>query len=177
MAEALLHDRLSRIGFDAKVSSAGRLYDDTPVSSGSVLAMADRGFDIRRHRSRRMTSELLRDADLVLGMAREHVREAVVLEPDVFPRAFTLKELVRRGEAIGPRRRGEPLDVWLTRAHEGRDRRHLLGTSPDDDVGDPIGGSADLYARTAVEIERLVDRLVELAFAHARPQVASEGAI
>ena len=49
-------------------------------------------------------------------MAREHVRHAAVLLPDGWPRAFTLRELLRRGRQAGARAPGEPFGDWLTRA-------------------------------------------------------------
>jgi hypothetical protein len=82
----------------------------------------------------------LQRADLVLGMERAHVRHAVLLEPEAWPRTFTLKELVRRGEELGSRPPVESPGAWLARAHEGRDRPDMLGDSLLDDVADPYGG-------------------------------------
>jgi hypothetical protein len=87
----------------------------------------------------------LQRADLVLGMERAHVRHSVLLEPEAWPRAFTLKELVRRGAELGPRPPVESPGAWLARAHEGRDRPDLLGDSPLDDVADPYGGPSSAY--------------------------------
>ena len=72
-------------------------------------ALAAYGLDISWHRSHQVNDADLAWADLVLGMSREHVRHAVVTAPDAWPRAFTLKEMVRRGEETGPRMPGEPL--------------------------------------------------------------------
>jgi hypothetical protein len=87
----------------------------------------------------------------------------------VWPRAFTLKELVRRGEAIGPRGAGEPLEAWLAAAGEGRRRADLVGDDPLDDVADPVGGPERLYAATADELQDLVTRLADVAFPRPRP--------
>jgi len=112
------------------------------------------------------------------------VREAVVLDPGALSRSFMLKELVRRAEVIGPRRPSapvpgpaaaalsgdggpealEPFEAWLDRAVAGRRPADLLGTSPGDDIADPLGMSRRAYERTAAEIEDLVDRFVDLAF-------------
>jgi protein-tyrosine-phosphatase len=117
-----------------------------------------------------MTGEMLLGADLVIGMARLHIRESVVDQPQVWPRSFTLKELVRRGEEVGPRSAGQPLDEWLEKVHAGRSTSDLLGDSPDDDIFDPIGSNRPRYERTADEIEGLIDRLVTLLFPQeARP--------
>ncbi len=95
-------------------------------------------------------------------MAREHVRDAVSVVPAVWPRAFTLKELVRRGELVGPRRGDETLDAWLEARHEGRERRDLLGESPLDDIADPYGQSRSAFEDLADELDDLTTRLVDL---------------
>jgi len=167
MAEVLLRHRLGQLGVDARVASAGLLRPGQPASAHGVDILRGRGLDLTAHRSRAMSRELLRSADLVLAMAREHVREAVVLEPSLWPRTFTLKELVRRGEAAGPRRPGEPLGDWLTRVGHGRRISDLSGASPDDDVADPYGGPRPAYERMVTEMDSLIDRLVALLFAGA----------
>lgn len=101
---------------------------------------------------------------MVLGMSREHVRYAVVAAPDAWPRAFTLKELVRRGEDAGPRMPGEPLAAWLARVHGGRERTALLGDSLLDDVADPMGGPPQAYTDTMALLDELVRRLAELCW-------------
>jgi protein-tyrosine phosphatase len=162
----LLRARLARHGIEAHVHSAGLLTDGQSASPLSVQVMTSRGLDLSTHRSRRMTRALLLDADLILGMAREHVREAAVFVPEVWPRAFTIKELVRRGEAVGPRQ-GEDLDAWLASVHEGRATRDLTGWSDDDDVADPIGEPHAVFERTAAELQDLTDRLVYLMWGSA----------
>lgn len=206
MAEVLLADRLARRGVNARVHSAGLMSEGVPASAHSVRAMAKRGLTLDQHRSTPLDAEAIAEADLVVGMGREHVREAVVLAPGALTCAFTLKELVRRAEVVGPRRRVsavpdprrpsdpsrrppdplgrpgsrsaattddappptadrlEPFAAWLERVAGGRHQIDLLGASPVDDVSDPIGRSRRTYARTASEIEDLVDRFVGLAF-------------
>jgi len=164
MAEALLRHRLGERGVDAHVHSAGLRLVGEPASANGVDVLAERGIDLTGHRSRIFDRDLLEHSDLILGMAREHLREAILTLPDVWGRAFTLKELVRRGERIGPRAPGESLDAWLARAHAGRVRGDLLGSSDDDDVADPIGTGRASYARTADELTDLVDRLTALAW-------------
>ncbi len=149
------------------MSSAGELPGGVPAERGSVRAMAARGLDLGRHSSRAFTAEHLEGADLVLCMARRHVREAVLLHTDAWPRTFTLKELVRRGEARGPRRPDQTLDEWLAEVHQGRRTTDLLGEDALDDVEDPIGAPDHVYEDTAAELEDLIDRLVGLAFAPA----------
>lgn len=164
MAQVLLQHRLDALGVGARVSSAGELRGGVAASPGSVRAMAARGLDIGDHRSRTMTAEEVAAADLVIGMARRHVREAVLACPEAWPCTFTLKELVRRGEGIGPRPPDQPLSAWLDLVGLGRQPADLLGDDPADDVEDPIGRADDVYETTAAELADLVERLVALAF-------------
>jgi protein-tyrosine phosphatase len=167
MAEAMLSHRLALLGTPAQVTSAGLLEDGMHPPYEALAVMADLGLDTSHHVSRRMTEAMLADADVVIGMARRHVREAVHLAPAVWPKAFTLKELVRRGEWAGHRERGQPFDEWLAKVHAGRTRAELLGASSDDDVADPIGLPRPAYERAAAEIDDLVARLVDLAWTDA----------
>jgi protein-tyrosine phosphatase len=106
--------------------------------------------------------QVLKEANLVMGMAREHVRHAVVAAPETWPRAFTLKEFVRRAEEIGQPVPGEPFERWLERIHDDRDRIALLGDSLADDVADPMGGPMRRYAATAAQLDDLAGHFVEL---------------
>ena len=165
MAESLLGQRLAAAGLPVPVSSGGLLGDGAPPPPEVLSALAAYGLDAAAHRARGLSADDLAGADLVLAMAREHLRHAVVALPGVWPRAFTLKELVRRGQQIGPRLAGQPLADWVRRAHQGRDRSALLGASPDDDVADPTGGPPWQYQLTAAELNHLLAQLVELAWA------------
>jgi protein-tyrosine phosphatase len=164
MAQAMLSARLAARGVTTGVASAGVLAGDRRAPPEVISVMADRGLDVSRHMSRVVTAEDLEDADLILGLAREHVRHAAVLLPAAWPRAFTLRELVRRGRQAGPRAPGEPLGHWLDRAADGRDRAALLGCSPADDVADPVGGPLPAYQATAYLLDLLARDLVELGW-------------
>jgi len=143
-------------------ASAGLLDGGRPVSPEVVTALAPFGIDLSGHRSTRLTAAALEGADLVVGMERRHGREAVLLVPAAWPRTFTLKELVRRGEKVGPRPAGQPLDAWLAVVGDGRERTDLVGRSPEDDVADPLGGDLAAYRATAAELADLVQRLARL---------------
>jgi protein-tyrosine phosphatase len=162
MAAALLSRRLDEAGVKAVVSSAGLLFDGKPATDHGLAVMADRGIDTSGHRSRKLRSDMVAGADIVIGMAREHVREAVAHAPEIWGRAFTLKEIVRRGEDQGGRAPGEPVEEWLARLHAGRRLPDLLGESGADDVADPIGGPRRSYLRTAEELDDLTARLARL---------------
>lgn len=167
MAAEIFRHRLRERGASVTIASAGVLEPDRPAVDGAQRALAGRGLDASGHLSRRLDAELVGGAGLVLGLERQHVREVVVLQPAAWARAFTLKEIVRRGEAVGPREAAEPWPRWLDRVHFGRQRADLLGSSPDDDVADPTGGAFEDYEATADELDDLLSRLVNLGWAPA----------
>ena len=131
-----------------------------PADAAAVRAMARFSLDIASHRSRKITADDLERADLVVTLDRDCLRAAVVVAPDAWPRAFTLKELVRRGRACGSRPATQSLSAWVARVHRGRTRSDLLGSCSDDDVADPAGGPQRGYDRTAAVLSSLVAAMI-----------------
>jgi protein-tyrosine-phosphatase len=162
MAEGLLRSYLARAGIPASVGSAGLLPGGSPATDDACAVMSLRGIDIRRHRSRTLNPAIARGTPLIIGMTRQHVREACVTYGAPISRTFTLKELVRRGEQTGPRRAGETVSAWLARVGVGRQPSDLLGNDASDDVADPVGKPREFYERTVLELEDLLARLVHL---------------
>ena len=160
MAEALLRARLARQGMEGavEVSSAGLWEGGFPVSKPVLRAVAERGGDLRRHRSRRVTAEMARDAELVIGLAREHVHEVVALDPGLAPRTFTLKGLARHVAGLPARPAGQALADYVASDRVAADR--VVDADPDDDVEDPYGRPVSAVAETADEIAALLDRIV-----------------
>jgi protein-tyrosine-phosphatase len=122
-----------------------------------------RGISLEGHVSRTMVADEIADADLVLGMERRHVQEAIVHVPEAEAWSFTLRDLVRRAEVAPARAEGESVREWAARLSSGRNRSDLLGVG-DDTVEDPIGRSRQHYERTAAELDDLLGRLVDRAF-------------
>jgi protein-tyrosine phosphatase len=164
MAQAMLSRRLALRSAPARVASAGLLDGGRRPPPEVMSVMGARGIDVTGHRSRRVTADDIAAADLILGLAREHVRHAVVLAPESWPRAFTLRELLRRGLQAGARLPGEPLGSWLARAASDRSRRGLLGDGALDDVPDPYGGPLAGYQATAALLDGLTRDLVTLGW-------------
>lgn len=164
MAQGLLSARLAAREVHASVVSAGLLSAGRRPPAEVIAVMAARGIDVTGHSSRLVTADDLAAAVLILGLTREHVRHAVVMRPEVWPRAFTLRELVRRARTAGPRAPAEPLNGWLARAAAGRDRRELLGGDPRDDVPDPYGCRPAAYQAAARLIDEETRDLVALCW-------------
>jgi protein-tyrosine phosphatase len=164
MAEALLRSALQRRLGDAApaVASVGTIArDGAPAMPEAVKAGAELGVDVSGHSARRLRPEDIRDADLIVGMAAEHLEDVQALVPEAESRTFTLKELVRLLEDTGPR----PVDATasdggLAVAVADAHRRRMGSPIPDeDDVMDPLGLSFHGYRVVASELEDLCERL------------------
>lgn len=162
MAEGLLRRLFAQSGVGASVGSAGLLPGGAPATPDAVATMAARGVDIRRHVSHTVDADVARSTPLVIGMTRQHVRETCASYGAPIERTFTLKELVRRGEEVGPREQGEPVRDWLARLGAGRRPADLMGDDPDDDIADPVGRPRSVYEDTANHLEQLLRRFVVL---------------
>lgn len=101
MAEAMFRQLLEERGLAHRVtvSSAGlAAFDGDGAAEGARRAMADRGLSLTEHRSRRVHSALVEEADLILAMTvshRERLREAFPHKAD---RVYTLKEYGGTGD-------------------------------------------------------------------------------
>ncbi len=152
MAEGILRARAADAGLDLTVSSAGIFDGGVPATETAIEVCAERGIDISAHRSRRLERSMIQQADLVLAMTREHLREAVVAEPPAFARTFTLRELVRRIN--------DNPGAALSELHAGRSLQDYLRPNELDDVADPVRQPKDVYERTFTQLDALLARLV-----------------
>jgi len=75
MAEAIMRRMLETRGVqEIEVSSAGTgAYEGAPASEGSYLVGLENGLDLSSHKARRLTRELLEEADVVLVMSPQHL--------------------------------------------------------------------------------------------------------
>jgi protein-tyrosine-phosphatase len=97
LAAALFRDMLSRSNPEAKswrVESAGTwAIGNQPTRDEVVTLMAKRGIDLKEHRSRMVSSEILAGFDLILAMERGQ-KEALQIEfPLVAKRIYLLTEM------------------------------------------------------------------------------------
>jgi protein-tyrosine phosphatase len=161
MAEGFLRQRLGARHVPATVTSAGTRTQGRPPVDEVIELMADRDIDIREHRSQLVTKQLVTEADLIICMAREHLREVVLIDADAYPRTFTLRELVRLADEAGPRPDELSITDWLRKLDDGQP---TIGFSELDDIEDPVGRRFAVYRKSCEEIEVLVDRMVELVW-------------
>jgi len=162
MAAALFARRLMGHVDLSDIRSAGLGDPGHPVPEEVLTVMAERGIDLTGHRSVALTADDVAGAGLVVGMSLRHVQESMLLVPSSWQRTFRLKELVRRGEYIGPRLPGQDPATWVRAAQGERPRDSLAHHSPQDDVADPYGGPRSGYEDTARELDDLTARLAAL---------------
>jgi len=92
MAEALLRLELNKKGYGKKVevlSCGTGTRDGIPASSESVFVMQNREIDIRKHRSKRLKPEFIKEASVVLAMNQSHADSLLVDYSEVKSKLIT----------------------------------------------------------------------------------------
>lgn len=161
MAEALLRAALQARGVDARVQSAGTRVWPGGASPGAQVAMRERGLDLSTHVSRALDDAMIRAADLVLAMTRNHLWTVRNHVPEASTRAFLFGELTRLGARAGPRGPGEPVRVWAARVAALRSDPRVPG-HPEDEVADPAGEPLAAYRAAAAQLEDAIGRVAGL---------------
>jgi protein-tyrosine-phosphatase len=96
MAAGLLKQQIARLGQTEQwqVASAGTwAIPDRPATLLARTAMAEKAIDLSGHLSQSLDGELLRSADVILVMTRQHL-EAICAEfPEVAGKTFLLSQL------------------------------------------------------------------------------------
>lgn len=142
------------------IESAGLLPGGRGVPAVGVEVAAQRGLDLRRHRSRRLDVEDLTGFDLILTAAREQARDIVAANPGLRPRVFTLKQFAR-WIADHPRLRRAQLGPWLDAVAADRPGSELLGTDADDDIADPLTLPAESWHQMADDLDVLLPLILD----------------
>jgi protein-tyrosine phosphatase len=154
----------SKMGPTVTVSSAGtHALVGHPISDPMAALLLDSGFEPDSFEARRLSEHMLKEADLILCMTREHRRLVVQLWPPAVRRAFTLREFARLLNWVDPAAlpTGSPAErlraaVPLAAAGRGRTRM-----PPDaDDVVDPFQLSKAVYAASFEQITSAVEVMV-----------------
>jgi protein-tyrosine phosphatase len=179
MAEVLLRARLEPLG--VRVHSAGThaLVDHAMTEPAQEIAIElGAGADAAAaHRARYLVEPMLKDADLVLTMAREHRSHAVQLMPSALKRTFTLREFARLASTLSTEDAKAAADAA---GEDPRDRLRAValavtqqrGFSPavpdENDIIDPYRRSRETYELSASQLAPAIDdveRIVRAALA------------
>jgi glycine hydroxymethyltransferase len=131
MAEALFRRAVKGRGEFRAVSAGIGAMAGQPPSAHSVRAMRELGEDISAQRSQMLSAELVRSADLILGMTHSHADTVALLYPPAAEKTFLLREF------------DETLEPY------------------EKDISDPIGCSYDVYVDSRDQIEQGIAALLK----------------
>jgi protein-tyrosine-phosphatase len=136
MAEAILRRLAEEEGRDdILVESAGlAAWPGAPASEHAVKVLAEEGIDLRGHRAKQVTREMVEAAELVLTMTWDQKESVLKLAPGAEGKVFTLKEMDA----------GPELTAALSRWEELRRRLH--------------GKEAEFFREHGGEIAQLKER-------------------
>lgn len=175
LAEQLLRAGLANVD-GVTISSAGTMAMVGEGMPAEARALSDRfgAPDAAAHAARQLDESLIRDADLVLGLAREHRRAVVELVAAATRKTFTLREFAHLAASVTD----ADLDESASPFGDGSLRRRLGEAvvaaaslrgvvvpfeSPDDaDVVDPYRQSSAVYEASAAQIVPAVTATVSL---------------
>ena len=131
MAEGILKKKLAeeKIEF-IQVSSAGTdSWGGCPASLSALEIGKSSGIDLRFHNSRKLTKEMLQEADLILAMSKNHLDHIRELMQNSISKSFLLKAFPERSE------------------------EESFG------IKDPIGGTLDDYRSCFLDLKQNVERI------------------
>jgi protein-tyrosine phosphatase len=150
--ERLLQARLPARGFE--VASAGVTgLAGARMAPETVVELEARGGSARGFRARRLTDQMLHDADLVLAATRE-IRSRVLAEtPAALRRTFTVREFAALLDLVD----GDDLRELVANAAAARSRARL----DDYDVPDPWQRGPELHALAASLMAESVERIAK----------------
>jgi low molecular weight protein-tyrosine phosphatase len=159
----------NRLGPTVSVGSAGtHALVGHPISEPMAALLRRIGVEPGPFEARRLSEQMLKDADLILCMTRAQRGMVVELWPAAVRRSFTLREFARLLTLVDPSAvpPGTPRDrlpaaIRLAAAERVRSRV----SAEEDDVVDPFRLADDVYAKSFDQImsavEVIVSRLLE----------------
>ena len=188
MAETLFQSKLTEdypeLTSFVRVHSAGTsAIEDNPATSSAVQAMDLWGIDLELHRASELTPSLLRDADLVVAMARDHLLSIERIYGKALKKSTTLKHIASlsgeiierlgeeavREESEARARIKKVLELLAEAASAGGFMADIQ--SRGSDIIDPIGSSLQVYLGVAEDIDSSLDQVMPALFG--RPDTAA----
>lgn len=172
VAEKLFRARLIP-GSEVTASSAGTFgLEGYEMDGPSALALSEIGVDPEGHVARRITIELVQDADLILTASDEH-RSVVLREaPRKMTKVFTLREFGRLAGTLPEREEALAVpspDLLRQRVRLIASQRGLVPPAApgSDDISDPFGATIDTARRCVADVSAAVDAALATLHLHA----------
>lgn len=139
MAEGIFKALLKDNNIDnINVSSAGiSTFEGDSANEKAIYTLRNKGIDIKSHKSRQITKEIIENSDLILTMTKSHKRMILNALPEYLNKVFTIKEY-----------------VYINNNEE------LTGKNLD--IADPYGLDYNIYEKCAAEIEENLKKIIEI---------------
>lgn len=173
LAEQLLRSRLAPLGIAVESAGVSALVGVGMPDPARAIASQLGVPDADTHVARQVTVDMIRSADLVLAMAREHRRALVELTPAATRKTFTIRELANIAagitddelrDEIGSATGDDALRAAVSLAAALRGVVTPLPSPDDLDVVDPYRQPVDVYEKSAGQLAPAVDAVA--AFIH-----------
>jgi len=172
LAHLLLRDGLADLGVTVHSAGVGALVDRGMPEQSLAIARSLGIVDAEAHRARQITADMVREADLILPMAREHRAAIVELVPRASAKTFTMREFGRIASHITDGALAQAVQDGATPAERMRLAVEEIGFSrgevpppaslEDDNIVDPFRQSDDVYARSTAQLTPAVQQAVTL---------------
>jgi protein-tyrosine-phosphatase len=121
MTEVLFRNMVEKAqkGHEILALSAGIAVGcDAPASEQAIEVMKHQGIDLAKHRTRALTPELVRAADLILTMTNSHKRAVLAMTPEAEGKVHTVRQFAEGldGDIADPY--GAPVEIYQACADE-----------------------------------------------------------
>jgi protein-tyrosine phosphatase len=172
LAEQLLRERFGEHVAHFRSAGTAALVGQRMPEEAQVLSRELGGAAAELHEPRLLDAEAVERADIVLALTREHRADIARLVPRAHRTTVTLREAARLLEALvagresadelADLRQGSPVEalralVPLMLAQRGMG--DPIASPEDDDVIDPFGFGADVYAASGAQVVDAIDRI------------------
>jgi len=168
LARRTIIGRMGATGTGFEVSSAGtHAWTGRPMHPLAAEVLREYGADDTGFKTRRLTADLVADADLVLTATRQQRAECVGMAPTAVHHTFTLPQFGRVSAAIPkysltaiwpPQAR---LRALIEELHVVRGTLQVA-TAEEDELPDPVEQPINVFRRCAGEIQWVLDVMMGL---------------
>ncbi len=95
---------------DKKVHSAGIIAkNDMPANESAIRTAQDHNLSLENHQSRRLTTELCREADLILVMENDHINKVHQQFPETRGKVMLFGQWLNKIEIPDPHKRSDEM--------------------------------------------------------------------